>query len=318
MSAFESHRDTVLLVEDSAEYAALAEGALGRQWAVAAVRTAREALANVEGGRTYAAMVVDYALPDMSALEILQTLGPRLAVPLIVVSSSDSVPLAVGVMKAGAADYLVKDRTYVGALPLAVAAAIDRYRAGLEHRDVDRLNLLHRDYITGLLNRRRFETLYAQTLARAEATGETVAVAMLDIDGFKNVNDRYGHLAGDRALAAIGQVIREAVWGSDIAARYGGDEFVLVMPDTDLARARVVVRRIGRRLAALNENHALPERVALSIGLAADKGSYGTLLARADAALYTVKRQRRRAGTCVSVKAAPRGPTSADLQDCAR
>lgn len=301
MNAPQGPLDAILLVEDNDDHAALVAAAFSKQWAVTVVRTGREALALLESGQPFAAVVLDYALPDVSALEILQALGPAFAIPVVVVSASESVQLAVTVMKAGAADFLVKDRDFIVNLLPAVAEAIARRRGSAAYREADGLALLYRDYVTGLLNRRRFEELYAQTLARAAETGESVAVAMLDIDGFKRINDQYGHLAGDRALAAIGNVIRGAVWGSDIAARYGGDEFVLVMPETDLRRAQAVVRRIERRLQALNASRELPEPLSISIGLVADNRLHDTLLARADAALYAAKRGGARAMTSVVV-----------------
>lgn len=310
VSTPQGHLDAILIVEDDDDHAAPVVAALGKQWPVTVARTGREALALLAAGRSYAAVVLDYALPDMSALEILQALGPGFAIPVVVVSASESVQLAVTVMKAGAIDFLVKDREFTTNLPPVVAEAIERRRGGAVLREGDGVALLYRDYVTGLLNRRRFEELYAQTLARAAEMGQSVSVAMLDIDGFKRINDQHGHLAGDRALAAIGNVIRGAVWGSDIAARYGGDEFVLVMPETDLRRAQAVVRRIEHRLQALNESRDLPEPLSLSVGLAAGNRRHTTLLARADAALYAAKHGGRRAMTSVVV-GARRGRTRA-------
>lgn len=306
--------ERILLVEDNEDHALLAEAVLAPQWCVTVARTGKEALALLKTGPTFAAAVVDYVLPDMSALEIVQALGPSSSVPVIVVSASESVQMAVRAMKAGAADFLVKDGQFTENLRRAVAEAIERRRGGLDYRDVDGLSLLHRDYLTGLLNRRRFEELFQQALANAATTGASVAVAMLDIDDFKRINDRYGHTAGDRALSAVGGVIRDAVWGSDIAARYGGDEFVLVMPETNLRRAQAVVRRIERRLEWLNQSRVLPEPLSLSIGLAADRRAYESLLARADAALYAAKRQSQRRTARVQVdNPRPEGGQAHDL-----
>jgi diguanylate cyclase (GGDEF)-like protein len=301
VSVTEPQADRILLVEDNDDHAALSEAELADQWRVTVVRTGKEALALLKSGSPYAAVVLDYVLPDMSALEVFQALGPSFGTPIVVISASESVQVAVRAMKAGAADFLVKDNQFPASLRRAIAEAIERGRGRPDARDLDGLSLLYRDYLTGLLNRRRFEELFQQALDSAAATGGSVAVAMLDIDGFKRINDRYGHLAGDRALSAVGSVIRDAVWGSDIAARYGGDEFVLVMPETNLRRAQAVVRRIERRLEKLNESQTLPEPLSLSIGLVADNRAYETLLARADAALYAAKRQGHRRAAFVQV-----------------
>jgi two-component system cell cycle response regulator len=124
-------------------------------------------------------------------------------------------------------------------------------------------------------------------------------VLILDIDYFKAVNDTHGHDAGDDVLREFAQRIRKAIRNIDLACRYGGEEFVIVMPETDVAVATMVAERIRRRIAAepfAIEQGARKLEVTISIGIAAN-GSAGdnaaAILKRADAALYRAKRDGR-------------------------
>jgi two-component system cell cycle response regulator len=120
---------------------------------------------------------------------------------------------------------------------------------------------------------------------------------MVDLDDFKGINDQHGHQAGDRVLRAIAGALRDAVRGGDVVARYGGDEFVVLMPDTDAAAAAVVAERARSAVASLA--HAMADgshaRVSCSVGLAlypVDGKSSRDLLRKADAAMYEQKRAR--------------------------
>jgi diguanylate cyclase (GGDEF)-like protein len=148
------------------------------------------------------------------------------------------------------------------------------------------------DPLTGLANRRALdETL--QALARGDYGSEgEVAVAMLDVDHFKRVNDQHGHAAGDSVLRQLGGIARRAVRGMDLACRYGGEEVLLVLPDTTLAAARTVVERIRQAVARISE----PVPFTLSIGLCAGRLEHHdlpTLIRRADEALYSAKHHGR-------------------------
>lgn len=144
------------------------------------------------------------------------------------------------------------------------------------------------DPLTGLPNRRSFDEQLAGALARAERSGRPLTLLALDLDGFKGVNDRHGHAAGDRLLVEVGAAWSEALRGGDLLARSGGDEFVILLPDADDATAR----RVAGRLRACT-----PPPVGVSIGVAvAGPGeSAEELLRRADAELYRQKDERPRA-----------------------
>jgi diguanylate cyclase (GGDEF)-like protein len=119
----------------------------------------------------------------------------------------------------------------------------------------------------------------------------------VDMDGFKDVNDHHGHAEGDRALAAVGRLLRRAVRDCDVVARLGGDEFTIMALDADRASARLIQRRIEDRIALLNASGELAAPLSLTIGHTrvrpTDQASLTELLARADALLYARKRRRK-------------------------
>jgi diguanylate cyclase (GGDEF)-like protein len=140
------------------------------------------------------------------------------------------------------------------------------------------------DPLTGVANRRAWEAEAARGLARAVRTGEPLTVAILDLDGFKEVNDRDGHSAGDRLLRQVADEWRSRVRTTDVLGRHGGDEFVLYLPGTDAPGAVEVLRRL---------DGDLPIGWSVGMATARDGDTLATLLQRADTELYQGKRMRR-------------------------
>jgi len=144
------------------------------------------------------------------------------------------------------------------------------------------------DPLTGLGNYRRLLDVLHTEIERSERTGRPFAVLLLDLDGLKKINDCYGHLAGSRALCRLGDVLRLFCRAIDTAARYGGDEFAVCLPETAAATARLVASRIRNRLATDSEQPPL----SASIGVAAypqDGETIEALLETADRELYGMK-----------------------------
>jgi len=154
------------------------------------------------------------------------------------------------------------------------------------------------DSLTGLHLRDYFFRRFDEEYKRAKRYAGTFSVLMLDLDGFKEINDRQGHLAGDRYLRALGAAIKLRMRGADLACRYGGDEFCILLPETDLAGARPIAERLRLALARLVvEVEGASLRTTVSIGIASypehDTGEIKGLLLRADQALYQAKRSGR-------------------------
>jgi diguanylate cyclase (GGDEF)-like protein len=144
------------------------------------------------------------------------------------------------------------------------------------------------DSMTGLANHGRlFEVLHAE-ICRSERTGREFSLLLLDLDGLKKINDRFGHLVGSRALCRLAQIIKDCSRSIDTAARDGGDEFALVLPETGAAAAKLVAHRICELLAKDSEEPALSVSVGVA-GYPSDATTIGTLLCAADRALYQMK-----------------------------
>ena len=148
-----------------------------------------------------------------------------------------------------------------------------------------------RDDLTGLLNRKAFLDLAAEQLADPAAARDSGALIMADLDHFKTVNDTYGHAAGDRALQAFAVACTDTVRSTDLAGRYGGEEFVLLLPGASADRAEHIADEVSRRLARASMADGV-QMPTVSYGVATyDAGTAGmdALIASADAALYTAK-----------------------------
>ena len=148
-----------------------------------------------------------------------------------------------------------------------------------------------RDPLTGLLNRRGLDELGNAELRRADRYSRPVAFALFDVDRFKEVNDLYGHAAGDRVLKLVAEQLMQ-LRHSDLAVRLGGDEFGLLMPETDLAGAELLVARLQQSIQERMSEHGFP--VSISVGIAAGPcgASMEALIAEADRAMYAAKGAR--------------------------
>jgi diguanylate cyclase (GGDEF)-like protein len=152
------------------------------------------------------------------------------------------------------------------------------------------------DDLTRLHNRRGFMTLADQQLRLARRQGKDAVVLYVDMNGFKELNDTYGHAVGDRALVAVARLLRQTVRDCDVVARLGGDEFTVLALDADGFGARAIQRRIEEQLMVLNASGTLPTSIGLTLGHTrvrpSDPAGICELLSRADQLLYARKRRR--------------------------
>ncbi len=149
------------------------------------------------------------------------------------------------------------------------------------------------DQLTGVLNRRGLEEAFVQEIARAQRGESNLCVAMLDIDNFKRLNDTYGHEAGDIALKFLADVVKETVRPTDVVARFGGEEFVILLPKSDINEANAAIVRLQRELTKkffMQKNERLV--ITFSAGIAVFKADedQATVLHRADCAMYLAKK----------------------------
>jgi diguanylate cyclase (GGDEF)-like protein len=158
------------------------------------------------------------------------------------------------------------------------------------------------DPLTHLFNRRFLALVLPKEISRADRLGSTISFLIIDLDDFKLINTRLGHLLGDQLLAEVGQLLRRTFRGSDSVVRYGGDEFLVVMPDTTEEQAQHAVARLRHNVAARNSAAGQAYRIALSCGLSSYvKGAdIDAVLRAADERLYQDK-DRRKAQTTEAV-----------------
>ena len=173
------------------------------------------------------------------------------------------------------------------------------YSGHLEELSQRLRTMAYQDALTGLYNHRYFYEQFSHEIERSLRYGEPLTVLLMDMNNFKGINDTYGHMVGDRFLSLVGQVIARQIRSSDIGARYGGDEFVVLLPSTTQEEARVTAEKLGAAVstaAALSPNE---EQIQLGITIGSatcpdDSRSAGELLQIADARMFELKPRNRR------------------------
>lgn len=243
-------------------------------------------------------ILLDVMMPDMDGYEVLRRLrgDPQTAhIAIIFISGLDRPEDEANGLKMGASDYIVKpfNQTVVMAR-VALHLQVVRQRRMLER-------LANIDGLTELANRRRFDELYEQEWQRAIQSGRPLSLALLDIDAFKQFNDRYGHPAGDRALRSVARTAGAAMHRpGDLAARYGGEELLLLLPETDAQSAHAIAETLRAAIAGLaipHEASSVAPVLTVSIGgatfdPAGDEQPF-ELFEAADAQLYRAKQAGR-------------------------
>src|SRR5215469_652906 len=221
-------------------------------------------------------------------------------VPILAIAETENNARLLRGMEIGVNDYLPRP---VDKNELLARARTQirkrRYADDLRDNVQNSIEMAITDALTGLHNRRYMESHLATLAEQASARGKPLALMMLDIDYFKSINDNYGHDAGDDVLREFAVRIRKSIRGIDLACRYGGEEFVIVMPETDLHVAGMVAERLRRSIAG--EPFAIHKgtnriEVTISIGISTleQKGeAVSDVLKRADVALYRAKHDGR-------------------------
>lgn len=172
----------------------------------------------------------------------------------------------------------------------SLMARLERNRQQLEI-------LSHVDVLTGLLNRRGLEDRARSVMRVLARPGNSVAMLFADLDGFKAVNDGQGHAVGDRVLREVAGLITANIRAGDVVARYGGDEFVVLMPDTDLEAARLAAERLQGAMAQWSRDSATSLSLSIGLGVAPDHGpTFDDLVRRVDQAMYRSKQRGGKGG----------------------
>jgi diguanylate cyclase len=288
----------LLQVEDTEDDAALVELALTRAgYDVFARRVdSAEALRRELHESDWDLVIADYTMPGFSgtkALAIVREQNPDL--PFIFVSGTIGEDTAVAAMKTGAHDYIMKGN--LARLPPAVErelreAAVRRERHLANQRVA---YLAYHDSLTDLPNRALFLDRLQQAILRSHRDDKGLAVLLIDLDGFKEINDALGHHAGDMVLQEVATRLRGALRASDTVARLGGDEFAVLLPATDVNRAELAARKVLHDLQHPFVADSRPLLVSASIGIAGvpwHAASSDEVLQKADSAMYLAKNDK--------------------------
>lgn len=284
----------ILLIEDNQEYAWMLELKLARsftaRYEIVQVQQLGQALASLEES-IFDVILLDLTLPDSqgyASFARLSMAAPH--TPIVVMTAVNDQALALQAVREGAQDYLVKGDIENSQLERALLFAIQR------HRTVENLRRLSMiDELTGLLNRRGFLTLARQQLKIARRAQRELVLFYADVDGLKQINDRYGHPSGDLALQTVARLLQQTFRSSDLIARLGGDEFTVLAIDASEQKVDLICERLQRQFENYNrKGRAFP--LSVSLGNArfdpnAVNLDLESLLKQADRALYKVKQR---------------------------
>ena len=284
----------ILVVDDDPMILKLFSTALAREgYAVSVAKTGQEALDQMTANPVEI-LLLDINLPDISGIEVMRRFVATTTTIVILITGDDASISHEAALQAGAADFIVKP-VRLPELAMRIRQAREmRALADAKARLVAELEQLAvKDDLTGLFNYRHFQAQLNSEVQRVARYGRPLALILLDVDHFKEINDAQGHEAGNQVLVGIANALRQSVRTTDSVYRYGGEEFAILLPETPGPPARGVAERARQ---AVEKSVLAPERrVTISAGMAEyrppERGE--ELLRRADAALYVAKREGR-------------------------
>ncbi len=277
----------ILVVDDDQEAAQrTARALLGREWQTLIVGNPLQALERMTEFRPDL-VLMDLYMPECSGLELAEVIRQKdehIGLPIIFLSSCGDMPTRLAAMIRGGDDILPKDMD-----PVMLAKALE----GRLARARDMRRLMDRDSLTGLVNHTNFKLRLASELSRAQRRGTTLALAMIDLDRFKSVNDTYGHLTGDLVLKSLAKTLKRRLRKADVVGRYGGEEFAVILMDVQGVREAVAIMDSIRKGFARIRHHGGEREFSatFSCGIALSSGGHSAeeLCQAADRAMYKAK-----------------------------
>jgi len=244
-------------------------------------------------------VLMDNQMPGKSGMEWLAEIAERQLAPVVMLTGSGTEEIVAQAFQAGAVGYLPKGSLSQAKLKNIIDVALDKWtrlqQAMADKEKLERLATF--DSLTGLYNRRAILGKLRELINLANRYKEDFSLIMLDIDHFKKVNDRYGHLTGDDVLEKVAALIRGNIRNTDVAGRYGGEEFIIILPQTTLSSAWVVAERLRSIIeqAEMKDPAGNVFAITVSQGLAGwERGEDAhSLISRSDEALYKAKEKGR-------------------------
>mgnify|MGYP003636814929 CR=1 FL=1 len=294
--SLDRQRQKILIVDDAETNLMILSNLLAEEGEIISATDGAQAIALAEADLPDL-ILLDVSMPGMDGYEVCRRLKSDIRtrdIPIVFVTGRTEDNDQEKGLSLGAIDYILKPYS-----PLIVLARIRNHLALQKaHRDLKAANaeltrLATTDFLTGVWNRRRFMELGEAEVARVRRSGRSFGMAMMDVDHFKSVNDTHGHDAGDNVLRALAEACVDRLRNVDIVGRMGGEEFALILPETDPQGAMLTVERLREYLSEL----AIPIdsgtlTVTVSIGVTTVRDPSDTIegaLKRADEALYKAK-----------------------------
>ena len=264
----------------------------------------------------FSVVITDIVMPEMTGLELLEKIKEQSPeTQVIIITSHASLETAITAMRHGAYDYLFKPFKDLDLISAAANRATEKVRLIAENQKLMRQlkkknqelkkanetlkNLASRDGLTGLYNHRYFQEYLIYELYRSSQNGDTFSLLFLDLDYFKQYNDKNGHLEGDQLLQSFAGILKKSIQRTSVVARYGGEEFVLLLPSTSKTSASRVAEKIRRQVEdyPFKGRETQPQgKVTISIGIASypdDGTDRASLIQCADGAMYRAKKSGR-------------------------
>ncbi len=244
-------------------------------------------------------VLMDNQMPGKSGMEWLAEIAKKQLAPVVMLTGSGTEEIAAQAFQEGAVGYLPKSSLSQKKLSSIIDVALDKWtrlqQAKADREKLERLATF--DSLTGLYNRRAVLGRLDELINLASRYKEDFSLSMLDIDHFKKINDHYGHLTGDEVLEEIAVLIRRNIRETDIVGRYGGEEFIIILPKTNLSSAWVV----AERLRSIIEKTGMKDSAGNAFTITVSQGLVGwerdedaaSLISRADEALYKAKEKGR-------------------------
>jgi two-component system, cell cycle response regulator len=282
---------SVLIIEDHPDQRDLLAIVLQREgYKVVTAANGLEALERLEQDEVHIALS-DIMMPKMDGFELINKIRNNSAlrhIYIILITARIQEGDRVRGLDLGADDYITKPFSFSELLArVRVGSRVVQYQQHLEYQT-------QIDSLTGLFNRRAFEKKIGEEFERSKRYGHPLSVVILDIDNFKKINDTYGHHGGDAALVRISEILRERSRRSDFPSRFGGEEFVLVLPETDQDSAIQVARKFHEEIRSCSFGTVdKPFVLTVSMGLTSstkkEYSDWREMVADADCALYQAK-----------------------------
>jgi two-component system cell cycle response regulator len=285
----------IIIIEDDVKTSGLWSRVLAANYNCVTAKSGEEGLAAMDK-EVPDLVLLDLLLPDMHGLDLLKRVkkNPIMEeISVIIVSSINDLETRVKGIDLGSDDYLVKP---VNALEMLarVRAAIRKTKARQKLKqtlnDVFKLSIT--DSLTGLYNRQYFNSYLEKLMASSRRHSRTFSLLFVDIDRFKAINDKNGHLIGDNVLKSIAEIFEDNLRASDVVARYGGEEFVILLSDTDLKGGEALAEKLRTDVQSFGFEGLDGTDITVSIGVSESQdvdGSISDIVKRADDALYKAK-----------------------------